>query len=77
MFCRPPRASLLVVAALVCLAVLLAASCSREVRRPVERLALPPLENLSDDPSLDWVGWGISEVLAAQLTGSAKLTPCV
>ncbi len=41
----------------------------------MERLALPPLENLSDDPSLDWVGWGISEVLAAQLTGSAKLHP--
>ena len=71
MFCR---ARLFALAALI--GVLgSGGSCSRKAPLAVERLAIPPFENLSDDPSLDWVGWGLTEVIATQLTGGARIQP--
>ncbi len=49
------------------------AGCRRRAPEALERLAVPPLENLSDDASLGWVGWALSEAVAAQTTGSPRL----
>jgi tetratricopeptide (TPR) repeat protein/TolB-like protein len=54
---------------------LFSCACVRSPRRPVERLAIPPFENLSSDPSHDWVGRALSEAVAAQIAGSAKIHP--
>ena len=78
MFCRSsggisPR--WLALAAFAGLFSLFPHGCARNARRPVERLAIPPLENLSDDGSLAWVGRAISEVATAQVSGSARVHP--
>ena len=71
MFCR---ARLFALAALI--SVLgSGGSCSRKAPLAVERLAIPPFENLSGDSALDWVGWGLTEVIATQLTGGARIQP--
>ncbi len=67
MFCRTAAAAVLLA---ICLC-----GCARNPRRPVERLAIPPFENLSDDWSLDWVGRSLSEAAAAQIAGSSKVYP--
>ena len=67
MFCRR-----LALAGFLCV---LAAGCGGRGKRPVERLAVPPFENLSDDATLGWAGWALSEVVAAELTGSQRLHP--
>ncbi len=41
----------------------------------MERLAIPPFENLSDDRSLAWAGRALSEVASAEITGSAHIQP--
>jgi len=53
----------------VCLFVLLA-GCHRTSEPPVERVAILRFENLSDDPSLAWMGRGFSEILTGSLQGS-------
>ncbi|HVN06191.1 MAG TPA: tetratricopeptide repeat protein [Bryobacteraceae bacterium] len=58
-----------IVAFVVCLFVLLI-GCNRAGEPPVERLAILRFENLSDDPSLEWMGRGFSEVLTGSLQGS-------
>jgi TolB-like protein len=50
-------------------------ACARSPRRPVERLAIPPFENLSGDASLDWVGRAFSEAVTAQVAGSSQVHP--
>lgn len=50
-------------------------SCHRQETRSVERLAVLPLENLSADPSLDWVGAALSGMLADELSGSLRMHP--
>jgi tetratricopeptide (TPR) repeat protein len=57
------------------LAVLMTAGCSRQTKPVVERLAVIPFENLTDDPSLDWVGPVLAEAIVEQLTGSAAIQP--
>lgn len=54
---------------LVCLLVLLSA-CSRDNSRALPQIAVLRFENLSGDPSLDWMGRGFSEILTGQLQGS-------
>lgn len=49
------------------------ASCNKPPVRPaVERVALPPFENLSGDPSLDWIRTAAPAVLAAALEPGGK-----
>lgn len=47
-------------------------ACSRQTERPADRIAVLRFENLTSDPSLDWMGRGISEVVAGQLRGSPR-----
>ena len=61
---------------LATLAVLCAlAGCTRAPRRAVERLAILPFENLTDDASLDWIRAAGPAILAEQVAGSARLFP--
>lgn len=73
MFYSPARFCLLSAAAL--LAALLIAGCSRQPKPVVERLAVLPFENLTGDPSLDWVGPVLAEAVVEQLTGTAAIQP--
>ena len=54
----------------VCLAILLTA-CSHSSRPSAPALAILRFENLSADPSFDWLGRALSEIVSAQLEGSA------
>ena len=56
---------------LACLLILLA-NCGRESGRVAPQLAILRFENLSGDPSLDWMGQGLSEILSGKLEGSAQ-----
>ncbi len=49
-------------------------SCSHPDTR-VQRVALLPVENLTNDSSLDWIARAAPSVLAYDLTGSARLHP--
>ncbi len=69
MFCRPLR-SLLFITALFTLGL---AACARRETRAVERLAVPPLENLSNDVNLDWVGRAASAALVYDLSSAPDL----
>jgi Flp pilus assembly protein TadD len=52
--------------ALCCLAV----SCSRQPVSPaVERIAIPRFENLGADPSSDWIGRALSQIVTRDLAG--------
>ena len=73
MFFSAARYSLFPAAAL--LLALLTAGCSRQPKPLVERLAVVPFENLTGDPSLDWVGPVLAEAVVEQLTGSATVQP--
>jgi Flp pilus assembly protein TadD len=64
------RHTLILLAGVLCF---VAFGCSRTSRRPVERLAVSPFENLSDDPSMGWVGWALSEVVVTEANGSGRL----
>jgi tetratricopeptide (TPR) repeat protein len=55
-------------------ALLLLASCARGPEAPaIQRLAVLRFENLSGDPSLDWMGRALSETITAELGRSATL----
>ena len=56
---------------------MLTVSCSRPVSSPAERVALLKFENLSADPSLDWIATAAPAILAAELTGSVRTLPLV
>ena len=60
------------VLALVCL---LLAGCSKPRESAVERLAVLPFENLTADPSLNWMGRAASEIVIAQISGSPGTHP--
>lgn len=51
------------------------AACSRAPQRAVERLAILPFENLTGDPSLDWIRAAGPAILAEQVAVSARLFP--
>ena len=65
MFCRAAAAAVLLTIGLC--------GCAQTPRRAVERLAIPPFENLSDDASLNWVGRALSDAAATQAAGSSKV----
>ncbi len=48
-------------------------ACARKPARTVERLAILPLENLSADPSFDWVGRAFSAALVYDLAGARNV----
>ena len=48
-------------------------ACARKENRAVERLAILPLENLSSDPSLDWMGRAVSAALVYDLAGATNV----
>jgi tetratricopeptide (TPR) repeat protein len=58
----------------LCLLLLLASltACTRDSGRAIPRLAVLRFENLSSDPSLDWMGRGFSEILSGELQGSPE-----
>jgi tetratricopeptide (TPR) repeat protein len=64
-FCRQTRRLLF------CLLILLTA-CTRNSQRITPQLAILRFENLSADPSLDWMGRGFSEILSGELQGSPQ-----
>jgi tetratricopeptide (TPR) repeat protein len=49
--------------------------CQRREIRKIERLAILPLENLTSDPALDWMGEAIVRVLSTQLSASVRIHP--
>lgn len=51
--------------------ILLLAGCSRQSRE-APRLAIVRFENLSADPSLDWIGRAFSEILCGELEGAPQ-----
>jgi Tfp pilus assembly protein PilF len=55
--------------------LLAAASCSRSPAVPVDRVALLKFENLTADPSFDWVATAAPRILAAELTGGVRTIP--
>lgn len=63
MFCRAGL--------LACLLVLFT-QCARESARPAAQIAILRFENLSGDPSLDWMGRAFSEILSGELEGSPE-----
>ena len=68
MFCK----AALLLAIPACLAL---DGCGQHQPRPVERLAILPLENLSSDVSLDWMSRLTAEIIAEELTGSPSIHP--
>jgi tetratricopeptide (TPR) repeat protein len=69
-FCRTGAAL-----AAVVFSFLLLGGCNRSTQRGVERLAIAPFENLSDDAAFNWMGPAISEAVAAQIEGSSTMQP--
>jgi tetratricopeptide (TPR) repeat protein len=54
--------------------LLLTISCSRTPQSPtIQRLAILRFENLSGDPSLDWIGRALPEIVTSELTRSTSL----
>lgn len=64
MSCRP----------VLLLAVVLA-GCSEPAKTPFERVAIPPFENVSGDPRLDWMSRGLAELALAGMSGSPTVHP--
>jgi len=52
-----------------------ACSCAGSRPAGAERLAVQAIENLTSDPSIDWIGPALSDVLAEELTGVSSLHP--
>lgn len=52
---------------------MLACACGRTY--PVERIALPPFENLSGDASLDWITTAAPAILRVEMAGGLKNVP--
>ena len=71
MFCRRPRFIVLVL--LTASFWIFLAACGRQSNRPVERLAIVPIENLSADFSSDWIGRAAAEALLYDLAGTADV----
>jgi len=64
---RPARFTIsALLLALLC--VVASCSCNRSVQ--TERLAIVRFENLTGDPSFDWMGRGVSEVISGELNGA-------
>jgi tetratricopeptide (TPR) repeat protein len=61
----------------VAAAAVLLAACSRQspAHASVDRIAILPFENLSGDPSLDWVSNAAPSILAEQLVGAPATVP--
>jgi tetratricopeptide (TPR) repeat protein len=56
-------------------AALTIAACSRSPRPSVDRIAILPFENLSGNPSLDWISTAAPSILSGQLVGSSATVP--
>lgn len=56
-------------------AALLMAACSRDPAPSVDRIAVLPFENLSGDPSLDWVAPAAATIVASDMAGASKIVP--
>ena len=59
-------------AATVILLVCFTACARRDSQRTVPQVAIVRFENLSSDPSLDWMGRGFAEILSGELQGSPQ-----
>jgi tetratricopeptide (TPR) repeat protein len=57
------------------LAALITASCARAPQPGIVRIAILPFENLTGDPSLDWISTAAPNILAEQLVGARNLVP--
>jgi len=57
------------------LTFLMAASCTRKPQRAVERFAILPIENLTGDADLEWMGRAMTSVIAYDLTGVKDIAP--
>jgi hypothetical protein len=53
---------------------LLLAACSSSSNRPVERIAILPFENLTGDPSLDWIAGAAPAMVVSEIAGSPRIT---
>ncbi len=53
----------------------MAAGCGGRATRQVERLAVPPFEDLSSGAGAAWAGQAISEAVAAGVSGSSRVHP--
>ena len=72
---RPPARADFVRFIAVSFAALLLCACPSGPRPGAERLAVIAPDNLTDDPSLDWVGHAIADVIAERLTGAPSINP--
>lgn len=54
-------------------AALLLTSCARRQPEPIQRLAVLRFENLTPDPSTDWIGRALAEVITAELSGNTTV----
>ena len=71
MLCRAGRVPGVTIPIL--LAILFVPGCARRPDARVERCAILPFENLTDDASLDWAGPAIREAAVEQLAGSSRI----
>lgn len=60
---------------LVAFALFFLAGCSRQGGTAFQRIAILPLENLTGDPGLDWMGGALAEVVRYQITGAPLAHP--
>ena len=67
--------SRLYAAALVCLVSFIVACSGREAERGARRVAIVPFENLTSDPSLDWLGVALAGIIAGETIGSSEVLP--
>ncbi len=51
------------------------AGCGRQSSKAVQRIAIPPFENLTGDRKLDWMSKAASAVLAAEIEASPAIHP--
>lgn len=49
--------------------------CRRAPEPAFQRIAIPPFENLTGDPQQEWLGSGLAELLAAAISGGARVQP--
>jgi tetratricopeptide (TPR) repeat protein len=58
--------------AVLAFAICLTGCARRDTQRTLPQLAILRFENLSADPSLDWMGRGFAEILSGELQGSPQ-----
>ena len=56
----------------LCLILAFSTTCTRNTQRLTPQLAVLQFENLSSDPSADWMGRAFSEIISTELTGSPQ-----